>query len=572
MADTRTVSQGSLNQLASAVDTLSDSARQVRSVVIDVDGKAKNLGEDINTVQNEFKAFREFDEQQKELAKAKTEIVNVRQQVQAKFGINDTVRQYLTGILEASDLSLVRQNVIENCTERMMLSCPTYWLAPCLVAVAAWLGDNRELANKALQEAIKRDDEKTSLLFALVCRRVGRMNASAVWLERYLAVQDPHKVERKMVTVLDAYSNGFFGPQSREICAKKIENWITELSEEPGFIEEQQKSWEDSMMSMVPGNGFSSKYPYSAKRCTNWGAATQSLNETSLHQILLDYFKGIFEKPTASTASLNKQLDDLLENYTSSYDNEELPLRRQERMLELIIEERGKKARAEARFNAEQKALDEVFDFTQLLTSAAMHADLIKASNATQRLAIALSKDWVTSAFSNVQMKVRQHIPSLFEIDIEGWKNKITDGSEEESLCTDADHFFTQKRDQEISAVVQSKLDIILPIVVGVVGIIALFSSPTWGIIALLAAAGLGLRWHLNKKKCEKTKQGIRERYDRIIKDVKETIRALCAERVDYIADVKEKESISSITQDYLNSIEVGQYVSTGKQRLTLGA
>ena len=49
---------------------------------------------------------------------------------------------------------------------------------PALVALAAWLNDQQDLAQRALAEAIRRDDEKTSLLFSLVSRRAGRLSAA----------------------------------------------------------------------------------------------------------------------------------------------------------------------------------------------------------------------------------------------------------------------------------------------------------------------------------------------------------------------------------------------------------
>jgi len=565
MSDTRIIDQSYINRVSDAIDQLSDYAHTVRGAVATVQRKADALDKNIDTAKAEFRAFRDYDEQQKELARAKTRLVNVRQQVKEKFGVNDEVRQYLTGILQASDLSIVRENVISNCTEQLMMVCPEYWLAPCLVALAAWLSDNKPLADRALQEALKRDDERTSLLFALICRRVGRMNASAVWLERYLAMQDPQAVERKMVTVLDAYSNGLFGPKSRQICAEKIEKWIAELSDEVGFVEEQQKNWEESMFAMVDGDSFNKKYPYSAKRGTNWKECTRSMNEMGLHQKLLDYFKNIFEKKSGSTLSLNARLDALLETYVSSYDNAELPLRREERMLELIIEERGRKDRAQARFDAEDKALEESFDFTQLLTSAAMHADIIKASNATQRLAVALSKPWVVSAYNNIVLKVRQHVPARLNFEIENWSQSMVDGSEEAALCQEADQHFTHRRDLEIAAVTQSKWDAIIPIGCGVVSLIAFIAgSPTWGIIGLIAAAGFGLRWFLNKRNCENTRENIKKLYEKIISDVKDTVRALCAERVDYINDLLARDEVSDTTAAYLEGLEVGQYVGNG--------
>lgn len=568
MGDTRVIDQAWLDNAATVVGQAKDATMEARRVVDTVRIKNDAVKKSIDEIKAEFQEYLEFDEQAKELANAKAKIIHVHQKVQQQFGRNDDVRQYLTGILEASDLSLVKQKVIDNCTEELMISCPGYWLAPCLVAIARWLADDKVQADKALREAIKRDDEKTSLLFALVCRRVGRMNASAAWLERYLAVQDPRQMERKMTTVLDAYSNGMFGPAAKDICASKIEGWLQELEQEPGFVEQQQADWEKAIFSKVEGKSYDKDFPYAKKRCTNWAQLNQSLNEEGLHQVLLDYFTGIFEKEQKSNASLNAKLDELLENYVTSYDNEELPLRREERMLQLIIEERGKLSRAQARFDAEQKALEETFDFTQLLTNAAMHADLIKASNATQRLAIALSKDWIISAYGNIVLKIRSAIPQQFECDIEGWQFRIANGNENETLCAQAEQEFNARRDKELANTVQKKLDMIIPIALAVVSLIAFISGgSTWGILLLLAAGGFGLRWYLNKRKIEKARQDIIDRYVDIVKSVKDTVNALCAERTDYIREILERDAVCNKTGEYLQAVEAAQLVENGNQR-----
>ena len=558
--DTRTVSQGSLNSLAVAIHELSGTTEGIRSLTRAVDNKAVQIEDQIQNLQQEFTAFQDFDNQQKELSQAKTRIVEVNQKLQATFGANETVRQYMTGILEATDLSLVRQSVITNVTERVMLQCPTYWLAPCLVALSAWMGNNQPLAGRALSEAIRRDDEKTSILFALICRRFGRMNASAAWLGRYLQVQDPRQMERKMVTVLDAYSNGLFGPQARSLCAERIRSWIEELSQEPGFVEKQQKSWEESMYSKVPANVDSNQYPLASKHAKNWNEVQSALNENALYGVLRDYFRDIFEKAASSTASLNSRLDELLETYVSSYDNEELPYRKEERLLKLIIEARGRKSVAQARFQAEEKALDEVIDFTQLLTNAAMHADVIKASNATQRLAVGLSLDWVSAGLNNIQAEIRSRIPDRFQVEVEGWTGDIEFGDDEKALVEDAKQHFKKRRDDEIAAVKQSRLDMILPIVVAGAAVFTLFRSLTWGIVLLLSAAGLGLRWYLNRKNCEQRRQNIKKAYNEKFKKITGIIQGLCRERDQFIEEIKARDAVSEELCDYLSSVDAGQY------------
>ena len=46
-------------------------------------------------------------------------------------------------------------------------------------------------------KGIKRNDEKTSLFFALICRRADRKSAALKWTQRYLANQDEENLDRK---------------------------------------------------------------------------------------------------------------------------------------------------------------------------------------------------------------------------------------------------------------------------------------------------------------------------------------------------------------------------------------
>lgn len=565
---TRTINQNAIDSVERSIDNLSDQARNLQNVTSDIQGKANRLNGAISAVKQEFASFKAFDEKQKELIKAKTQLISIRQNIKEQFGKNDDVRQYLTGILEASDLSIVKKEIISNCTEELMISCPRYWLAPVLIALAAWLDDNKPLADRALEEALKRDDEKTSLLFALICRRIGRSNASASWLSRYFAMQDPKNIERKIISLLDAYSNGLFGEDAKRMCTDKVLQWIEELSEEPGFSESQQASWESAILSKVDNVSYASRYPYAAKWVTNWVYCEKSLNETAIHEKMYDYFLTIFEKESATHAALSVQLDELMEVYISSYDNEELPLRREERLKELIVQERGDLVHANVRFQSEQKALEESIDFTSLLTNAAMHADIVKASTATQKLAIALSKDWLIAAYNNVILRIRQGIPDSFQVSIDDFNAQISNGTEEAHLVPQATTHFEKRRDNEIEAIVQSKWDMVLPIATCVAGLIALIGGQAaLGLFGLLGAGGLVLRWHLNGKKIINQKQQVSDRYSKIIQNSGDTIRTLCSERVDYIKEIENQDSQSQKTLEYLSQISPAQYVSSGSNR-----
>ena len=132
------------------------------------------INSEVAKLAREFAEYVKSDAKAKALIRAEAKIGNLRDKLKDQFGHHEIVRKHTTGILQADDLDLVRRETIETVTEELMLQAPGYWLAPCLIAIAAWLNDKKDLAEKAVKEAIKRDDEKTSLLFGLICRRANR--------------------------------------------------------------------------------------------------------------------------------------------------------------------------------------------------------------------------------------------------------------------------------------------------------------------------------------------------------------------------------------------------------------
>lgn len=193
---------------------INNSLRSISNDIGVVSNQVETVGQDVaNTrselaqLQQEFLDFVAADIKAKEVALAETRQVKIRQELETKYGHYGEVRRHATGILQAADISIVRQETVKTATEGLMLAAPRYWLAPALVALAAWLSDNKELADKALAEALRRDDEKTSLFFALITRRTARANACRTWLDRYFGMQDPTHLDRQSVVLVDAVAS-----------------------------------------------------------------------------------------------------------------------------------------------------------------------------------------------------------------------------------------------------------------------------------------------------------------------------------------------------------------------------
>src|SRR5690606_37098083 len=145
--------------------------------------------------------------------------------------------------LQSVDTGVVGADTLKFTTEEVMIKAPGYWLAPALVALAAWVRNDKDNNEKALNEALKRNDYKTTLFFMLVMRRLSRNEASLRWLERYFIHQNPHHLDREFIVVLEAVTTGVFPPAARQFLMRNIKNWLDQLTQSDSFINEQKIQW-----------------------------------------------------------------------------------------------------------------------------------------------------------------------------------------------------------------------------------------------------------------------------------------------------------------------------------------
>jgi hypothetical protein len=132
-----------------------------------VDQKQNLLENELKDFYGQFLAFVKADLMQKKLQLAETRVGNLRQDLQIKFGYYAEIRRMANGIMQGVDAGIVSEETIKFTTEEVMIKAPKYWLAPTLVCLSSWISDNRDIAEKALDESLKRDDYKTTLFFML---------------------------------------------------------------------------------------------------------------------------------------------------------------------------------------------------------------------------------------------------------------------------------------------------------------------------------------------------------------------------------------------------------------------
>ncbi len=563
MADERVILQADLNQIANNLGAIHGDLRTIDSRVGSVDENVKVVYNEIGSLAREFHEFVNIQQKANRLGQAETRLVRIRQELEKKYGHYDIVRRTTTGILQADDLGIVKRDTLSNATEELMISTPGYWLAPCLVALAAWINDQHELAEKALKEGIKRNDEKTALFFALICRRADRKNACLKWTQRYLANQDEENLDRKTVIVLDAFASGLLGADTEGMISRQMNEWLAHLEEKPGFTEQQTQRWSDAI-NLKRKSIDTSSYIYLRKYSKTWPVLQDILEGAYLHAEMFGYLTSIFEQE-ASTASVKEQLDELLDSLVTDFDDEEIPLRKEEKFEQFVVDFGGDEKRASQNMAIEQTTFDTHKDFTQLLTDAAMKPENSHSSVSAQKFAFALSKDWVSNAYNDIVAQNRMKIPNEIEINVDIFNDKTTDGQNEAVLINKFNALVENEKQKALAQHVLSgfeKFCLYGGSAIAVIGVFMCIAGEAFlGLIALIAGVGMIINHFSHKQKIEINRQNIERQFIEKRNKGAQIIRATIAEIVDFRVEFADKDAESQQVIDFLEQLAPDQYI-----------
>ncbi|QOX78647.1 hypothetical protein FY034_06820 [Trichlorobacter lovleyi] len=557
------ISYADLSGIQQNLGTVNENIVMVGRQVDSVQGCVQNTKSELDRLKAQFEQFVAEDSKAKALQLAETRVVKIRQELETTFGYYAEVRRHTTGILQAADVSIVRQETITTASEELMLKAPRYWLAPALVALSGWMSDNRTLADKALAEALKRDDEKSSLFFALVCRRAGRQDGCRIWLDRYFGMQNPTSLDRQTVVLIDALASGVFGAEVRSQCTKRIEDWIAELALKAGFVDEQRRQWTEGLQSKTPTTDNGLRYRGLQSNSPTWPVLNQRLNDAAMHKVVLDYFAGIYDGVIPPAPSLQAEVDNLLTSLVSNFDDEELPLRRDERLNKLIIEEEGDKESARKRHGLETTVLTELVSFTQLLTNAAMHPETSHASRATQRFALALSRDWIREAHQDLTGTIRAALPQRIELEVKEvqWKAETAKGDNEQELVNSLQAHIEHQKEQALSQIkVDFKYWAGLAIGIGFL----IFGLPKMSYL-FMACGAAALIWFYvaGWNPVSKAKQQTISDYNRRKEQATQVLKGCLAEVVEWWREFRQNDSVEVEVVKLLATISPEQYLKT---------
>lgn len=324
---------------------------KVNAKVQEVNQTTAKIKVTADTTLGEIKRFRTSMIENEQQQSAQESILRINQIIRERFYDYDTIRKTVLGVVKDFDLNLVRNKTIEELSEELWITSSRYWLSYTLIALSAWVNDNKKLADNAVAESFRTDDAKTSLFFCLTNLRFGRIEVARAWLQEYFQTVVPEDLQDEASIMLQSYVNGLFGidEQLSYEVQKVIDSWIDQIGTDENLSVELINMYASYIQNLTPNNVLSTSYL--SKYCTNYNELPKSYNEALKFDLLIKKIKEV-DVPSLiqNAANYKKRVDLILKDLVTNYDDEEKELKEQQEYFQLIIDNKGKEEVAQKQF------------------------------------------------------------------------------------------------------------------------------------------------------------------------------------------------------------------------------
>ncbi len=555
------MSAANLDIIERNLGALAQNIGQVSTNMEHVNTKVNSVTESVKTIEDEIKKFMLEIRGNTVVANARQTIMMDQDELNKKYGHYDNIRRKVNGLFQASDINAIKKTTVENLSQEVMVNTPDYWLAPALVAICAWFNNNKELADSALKEAIRRDDEKTSLLFCFIHLRAKRVSGAKKWLTRYLQMQDPTKMELKIITVLDAITNGAFGIDANQECINTIVSWMQELDRQPGYKDAQINLWEKYFANQVTDHG-SAEYSYILTNVENASEVLNHLNAVQSSKNMFSELKSIINSKNDNGLDYTTQIDKIINNLVFNYENDELDLKRDIDKNRLIIEQNGDVNKANEIFSEEESLFSKTMDFYSIITQIIQNNSILKPSDNTRKLALSLAKSWIVTAAKKQLVESSQ----VVKIAIDNWHGTTVDGSNEKELLDNIKETisgnYLNKYQTKPLLDFKSIATFSAGIILGVISFFLKWSIVGWLILLITLGLTIYLVYNNSLERNIITKE-----YEKELKDNEILLKCILAEIVDINFIKVDSKLFEDSFINYLNALDYNSYIQTTESR-----
>lgn len=506
------------------LNVLQSSIQRVNDNVMAVGQNVATVSKALTELRRDFQQYLETDARANNIQRAETKLVQLNQKLESDFGHNKQLRRTAVGILQAADMQAIRPNTILSSAEQLCVQTPNYWLAPALVALAKWvelsqsalsrdkLGAHSQVITNMLNEAYRRERAKTALFFGMICRRANNLTRAHEWFMEYLSYQQPETVDHTCTAFLNMYAGGLMGHGREEQEASAVlASWRDKLMADPEgqHVKTVVNDWKNTCQELYLKGAISQRtYTALPAFCTQaWAVMQNAMQASSLHREMRGFLETELSRKDFA-ASDTELLDSIIANLVTSYDADELPIRREQEYEKLIIDLEGDMRLAGALRGIKDDILSETKSFMSILSDAARSSDLTAASAATHVLSIKMQMPWIKQAYEETTAEYRTITPNFIPIEVGGFEATTTDGSNEEKVVSDFIAFVNEEERAGLEASKPGTLQMVALVggaILAVLGFVLTFAvGAGWGLIAILGLAAAIYGFMSGKKAREK--------------------------------------------------------------------
>lgn len=545
-----TISAANLDTIERNLGAVANELSGVINNVSSVNTQVNKVEEQVATLNDEVKNLVKEIRETTIITNARQSIMYNNAEIEKKYGYYDKVRRTTESLMDAIENSNISIASLINLKEELILRNPNYWLANALASLTSWVLNDRENTEKELNNALKKDVKKTSLFFCLINHKLGRTTTSINWLKKYLSEEDPTNLDRDFITIIDLVTTGSFGNEAKKIVLDKVDVWFNRINSDSQIQAKQLSFWEEYISSKEESD---IRMPYLEIYTPDISILKNNLTISSSYLNVLSELESI----TYSNKS-NKKINEVLNNLIYEYETNEQKYQLDNLKNNLIISCNGNREEAERLFKKEQSVYEEETDLLTLLSNIIIYKELYKVSSETQKLALALMKNYIINVYEAKNKKIDNN---TFNIVIGEFTTTTTDGTNGNEIKSEINTYINNKFNSE------DKDLIITLLIINIVGIIGIFITLNNKILStililIIIVGNIILFYKLNKRNALRNLEK-----NKMKTSLWNSTEKVLAETIDYKNMQKEDEQHYYELINFLSNLKADNYINSNNER-----
>lgn len=371
----------------------------------------------------------------KSLSTASKNVTQYTDEYYTRFSYYNNLRRITLGYVIGLDSSFISSEEMRKLVEKAYLQNTEYWLAYATMAVMLWSSDEKEAAQRALNQAIFIEPQKATLYFMLINLRFSRNETAQNWFINYMDRVNPSDLGEEWQYLLQAYLAGSFGIDDG--FQAEVGKYLKRMT-----VQSEATTADFNRQFVDHACNYADTYLHQTKEgfahlkgvCVDYEELTQMLSDAEKNAILAKYYDDLLNEEENRGEDIYQRIENVLYSLINDYDDAELEVVKKIKQSEYIIAAQGNQAAAlkkfESEFGKEKKKT-----FADLLVDWAFAEDSNITPLSVRKFAVSCMRDWIFKGYEKFAQTYRDKEKPAYAFNIDGCsitctENDFTQGKE----------------------------------------------------------------------------------------------------------------------------------------------